>query len=236
MQGCVTSPGAVFTVEEPGQCPPAARRRRPLEATLLIQVVLMLFAVLAVCGAAAQVYYVRRVEAKLEEALKKVEMEAEAQKMTQQPGKTTNKPSMKKIPSLAVKDASSFAPLLWEPTRGHSFLHEVEYVGGSLRCPKSGLYFVYSKLQLGTSECPTKSNSQFFFTHWVNRRASNSIIPLMDDRKAFCDAQKSFVWKGSSFLASSFLMEKGDEIFVNVSHKELVRPQEDGTYFGIFKL
>ncbi|PIO39198.1 hypothetical protein AB205_0043140, partial [Aquarana catesbeiana] len=165
-----------------------------------------------------------------------VTMKLEAQQMKMNPAFRDGQlfPSAH-LTGLTVKNTSLDKPLQWESTHGLAFLHEMEYSDGSIRCKKSGLYFVYSKLQLGVV-CATGDPS-LVFTHSVNLRTMGSVTQLMVNSGGFCDNQGSKVWKRSSFLGSSFLLEEGDDIFVNMSHRNLIRAQlQSTTFFGLFML
>ncbi|XP_073478929.1 tumor necrosis factor ligand superfamily member 14 [Aquarana catesbeiana] len=238
MDRYVTSPMSVFTVEEPGygaaSCPPPERKRA--SCNLLIQLILLLFALLALCGVVLQIYYLSKVQANLDAAQEMVTMKLEAQQMKMNPAFRDGQlfPSAH-LTGLTVKNTSLDKPLQWESTHGLAFLHEMEYSDGSIRCKKSGLYFVYSKLQLGVV-CATGDPS-LVFTHSVNLRTMGSVTQLMVNSGGFCDNQGSKVWKRSSFLGSSFLLEEGDDIFVNMSHRNLIRAQlQSTTFFGLFML
>ncbi|XP_075061142.1 tumor necrosis factor ligand superfamily member 14-like [Mixophyes fleayi] len=229
-------PMSVFTVETPGHHPPHFPphiRKRRVEGKMLIQLVLMMFALLALCGAATQIYYLRRVQSNLDATQDMINTNSLAQKMTlKQDVRPT--PSAH-VTGLTIADTSSTFPLQWEPTRGLAFLHDVGYSNGSLVCMKSGLYFVYSKLQLALSNCPRVNDPPTFFTHGVYKRSTDK--PLMENKRAFCDTWGFPVWKGSSFIGANFMLEKGDEIYVKMSHKNLIRVDRDTiTFFGLFGL
>ncbi|KAG9467795.1 hypothetical protein GDO78_014280, partial [Eleutherodactylus coqui] len=138
------------------------------------------------------------------------------------------------VTGLPVVDISPDVSLQWDYRRGLAFLHEVEYKDGSLVCSKTGLYFIYSKLQLGLTKCP-KNAENSIFTHRVFKRHSTWNITIMDNIKNFCDTQGSSVWRGSSFVSGSFMLERGDEVYISMSHKHLIRVQGDtDTFFGMF--
>ncbi|XP_063787096.1 tumor necrosis factor ligand superfamily member 6-like [Pseudophryne corroboree] len=229
------SPVSVFTVEtqdhQSPHCPPPIRKRASRGRTL-IQLVLVALTLLALCGAASQIYYLRRMQSNLDAAQEMINTHFHEQKMIL-------KPDGRPIPSahvtgLTVADYSSSVPLQWEPTRGLAFLHDVGYSNGSLLCKTSGLYFVYSKLQLGLSNCPQTSDTSTFI-HGVYTRSTDK--PLMEDRRRFCDTEGSPLWKGSSFIGAAFMLEKGDEVYVRMSHKNLIRVDRDTvTFFGLFGL
>ncbi|XP_040198000.1 tumor necrosis factor ligand superfamily member 6-like [Rana temporaria] len=239
MDRYVTSPMSVFTVEEPGHCdasrPPPGRRRA--SCNLLMQLILLLFALLALCGVASQIYYLSKVQAKLEATQEMVNMKFEAQQMRMKTAFRDGQlfPSAHLTGLTVKKNTSLDIPLQWESAHGLAFLHEMEYSDGSLRCKKSGLYFVYSKLQLGVV-CE-KVDPSLLFTHSVKLRTMGSVTQLMVNSGGFCNNQGSQIWKKSSFLGSSFLLEEGDEIFVNMSDRSLLRAQlQSATFFGLFML
>ncbi|KAM4036461.1 lymphotoxin-alpha-like [Anomaloglossus baeobatrachus] len=231
-------PMSVFTVEDhmqpPIPCPPLVKRRTG-RGLLLIQLVLLFFSVLALCGAATIIYLLMKVESSFGAAWNMTQ-QREAQKMISRSGFRNGQPIPSAHVTGLVQDNSAKASLRWEHSRGLAFLHEVKYNNGSFLCPKSGLYFIYSKLQLGLSKCPQKTEN-LLFTHRVLRRSSAVDIPMIEDVQRFCDTQGSSAWRGSSFLGGTFMVTKGDEVFVNMSHKNLIRVQEDTmTFFGMFML
>ncbi|XP_073507073.1 tumor necrosis factor ligand superfamily member 14-like [Phyllobates terribilis] len=226
-------PMSVFTVEDHVQQPPLVRKKTG-RGMLLIQLVLLLFSVLALCGAASEIYFLVKVESSLGAAWNTTQ-ENNAQKMISRSGFRDGHPMPSAhVTGLVVGDDSPSVSLQWEHSRGLAFLHEVGYNNGSLVCSKSGLYFVYSKLQLGLSKCPQKTEN-LLFTHRVLKRSSAMDIPVIENIRRFCDSQGSSVWRGSSFLGGSVMLTKGDEVFVSMSHKNLIRVQEDTiTFFGMF--
>ncbi|MEE6523054.1 hypothetical protein FKM82_021774 [Ascaphus truei] len=128
-------------------------------------------------------------------------------------------------------------PLLWDPTLGLAFLHQVKYTNGSLLCTQSGVYFVYSKLQLGIRKCPPRDDAPSLFTHGVYKKSPNSpvAVELMQNSRRFCDDNGEGVWRDSSFLGGSFLIQEREEVYVRMSQTHLVRVK-DGTesFFGLF--
>ncbi|XP_069804395.1 tumor necrosis factor ligand superfamily member 14 [Dendropsophus ebraccatus] len=233
-------PMSVFTVEDymqqPAPRPPPVGRRMG-RGPLLIQVLLLVFSLLAICGAASEIYYLMKVESNVQDLLSEGEGMVRgnvAQKIFR-PGFRDGPPMPSAhVTGLVVTDVSSSSPLQWEHTRGLAFLHEVEYSNGSLVCPKSGLYFIYSKLQMGIPTCPSDSKNTVF-THQVVRKSLNSKIPMIENMRRFCDTPGSSTWRGSSFLGGNFMLAKGDEVYVSMSHKNLIRVQRDTmTFFGMF--
>uniref|UniRef100_A0A8C5MGZ1 THD domain-containing protein n=1 Tax=Leptobrachium leishanense TaxID=445787 RepID=A0A8C5MGZ1_9ANUR len=129
--------------------------------------------------------------------------------------------------------------LQWETSEGLAFLNKVVYKNGSLHCTQPGLYFVYSKLQLGSRECKFADVTSSFFTHGVYRKSPTTGFEekLLENSRRFCDSQGKDLWKESSYLAGTFRLETGDDIYVKFSQKQLIR-ESDGTtnFFGLFML
>ncbi|KAM3924653.1 tumor necrosis factor ligand superfamily member 14-like [Leptodactylus fuscus] len=230
-------PMSVFSVEDHGQSaapwPPKVKKKSD-KSLVLIQMVLVAFSLLALCGAASEIYILKQVEAKLRATQDMMRDNVTAQKIISRKGLRDGPPMPSAHVTGLVVDSSSNSPLQWEHSRGLAFLHEVEYRNGSLVCPKTGLYFIYSKLQMGLAKCPPNAKN-VFFTHRIFKRSSNFNIPMTEDVGRFCDTQGSVVWRGNSFVAGSFMLAKGDEVYVSMSEKHLIRVQGDtATFFGMF--
>ncbi|XP_044129395.1 tumor necrosis factor ligand superfamily member 14-like [Bufo gargarizans] len=233
-------PKSVFTVEDRVQpsapyLPVPLVRRAADRGKLLIQLVLLVFSLLALCGAASEIYFLMKVESRLMAVQNLIQEINPAQKMIFRPGSWDGPPMPSAhVTGIVVVDSSSNSPLQWEHDKGLAFLHEINYSNGSLLCPKDGLYFIYSKLQLGLSKCP-QDTENVVFTHQVVKRSSTINISMLANIRRFCDTQGSTVWRGSSFVGGIFMLAKGEEVFVSMSHKHLIRVQGDSTtFFGMF--
>ncbi|KAG8573872.1 hypothetical protein GDO81_008896 [Engystomops pustulosus] len=234
MDGHGRPPMSIFTVDDYVPFPPQIRRK-PGKGRLLLQISLLVFALLALCGAASEIYFLMKVESRLSATQDLIEENAGAQKMLSRQGFRDGTPSAH-VTGLSVKDTSPSSPLQWEHKLGLAFLHKVEYNNGSLVCPKTGLYFIYSKLQLRLASC-SKDLENPFFSHRVIRRSSSVDIPLIEDLRRFCDTQGSSIWRGNSFIGGSFMLAKDDKVYVSMSQKHLIRAQEDTmTFFGMFMI
>ncbi|XP_075711617.1 tumor necrosis factor ligand superfamily member 14 [Rhinoderma darwinii] len=231
-------PMSIFTVEDYGQrsapSPPLVRGKIG-RGKLLIQLVLLVFSLLALSGAASEIYFLMKVESRLSATQDMIHENVAAQKMISRPGFQYGPPMPSAhVTGLVVVGTSRDASLQWEHERGLAFLHEVEYSNGSLVCRKSGIYFIYSELQLGLSRCPQNAENSLY-THQVFKRSLTLNILLMENMRSFCDAQRSSLWRGSSLIGGNFMLAKGDEVYVRMSHKHLIRVQGDtSTYFGMF--
>ncbi|KAM4749197.1 tumor necrosis factor ligand superfamily member 14 [Rhinophrynus dorsalis] len=244
MDTCVQYPMSVFTVE--GQNVPTDPHTLPNKKKFvcsnsrIIQVVLIVLALLALCGAATEIYILRRLQNNLEATQEMIIENVSAQRMTPNPGDGKDTP----VPSAHVTDFKNTnlypgEPLQWEPSQGLSFLHKVQYNNGSLLSTESGLYFVYSKLQLGTMNCRKTNAPEFFYTHSVWKKSPNilKLTELMDNKRRFCDTEGGGSWRGSSFLGGIFHLNQGEEVFVKMSNKQLIRVKDGTTtFFGLFML
>ncbi|OCT59418.1 tumor necrosis factor ligand superfamily member 14 [Xenopus laevis] len=242
MDTYVQYPMSVFTVQ--GQVAPVAPTHQPLKkqnkiiSQWAIHLAVMVLAVLALSAAAIEIYILRNLQRSLESTQEMMHENFEAQYTTKS-GDTRSPP----VPSAHVTDCKwtnqyTGPQLLWEPKQGSSFLHEIQYRNGSLLFNKTGIYFIYSKLQLRSVDCP-KVDASTFFQHGVYKKSPHlqHATILMENKKQFCDSQGGKMWVGSSFLGGTFLIEQGEEVYVKMSNKELIQVK-DGTitFFGTFML
>ncbi|OCT90519.1 tumor necrosis factor ligand superfamily member 14-like [Xenopus laevis] len=242
MDTCVQYPMSVFTVQ--GQVAPVSPNHKPLKkqnkiiGQWAIQLALMVLAVLALVGAAIEIYILRNLQRSLESTQEIMHENFEAQYMTK--SSDTRSPP---VPSAHVTDCkwtnkNTGPQLLWEPRQGSSFLHEIQYRNGSLLFSKTGIYFIYSKLQLRSVDCPRVDASNLF-QHGVYKKSPHlqEETILMENKKQFCETQGGKMWIGSSFLGGTFQIDKGEEVYVKMSNKELIQVK-DGTitFFGVFML
>ncbi|NXJ86654.1 TNF14 factor, partial [Trogon melanurus] len=123
--------------------------------------------------------------------------------------------------------------LRWQPGKTWAFLRGLGYHGGSLVCHQPGLYFVYSKVQLGARGCPSR-NVTF---HGIHKRTPRypGVLDLLVNQVVYCPQVQGGAWVRQSFLGGLVRLEEGDEVFTRVRAPELVRVV-DGTrsYFGMF--
>ncbi|NWX20504.1 TNF14 factor, partial [Aegotheles bennettii] len=123
--------------------------------------------------------------------------------------------------------------LRWEPGKSWAFIQGLGYHGGSLVCHQPGLYFVYAKVQLGSSGCPTRAAT----LHGIHKRTPRypEVLDLLVNKVLYCPQAHGVPWARHSFLGGLVHLETGDEVFTRVQAPELVRVV-DGTrsYFGMF--
>ncbi|XP_061895428.1 tumor necrosis factor ligand superfamily member 6 isoform X1 [Entelurus aequoreus] len=129
--------------------------------------------------------------------------------------------------------------LRWDPRVGHAFTaggvaYQVE--DGALRVNRSGLYHVYSRVELIFRRCsPTSS---FVHTVFV-MRTGHPLRPLtlMEAHRAgFCSRAAEQAWTADSYLGSAVRLEERDRVLVNVSHPQHLSHSHDGNFFGLYQI
>ena len=128
--------------------------------------------------------------------------------------------------------------LRWEPTAGRAFISgAVAYrlEDGALQVNESGLYHIYSRVELIFKDCsPTSS-----FTHSVFVRRAERPLPvkLMEAHRAgFCSQQRGRAWTTESYLGSALQLHKADKVFVNVSDPMYLTHEHYANFFGLYKI
>ncbi|XP_040896432.1 tumor necrosis factor ligand superfamily member 6 [Toxotes jaculatrix] len=128
--------------------------------------------------------------------------------------------------------------LRWEPKVGRAFVsggvtYRVE--DGGLHVNESGLYHVYSRVELIFKHCsPTSS---FVHSVFVRRTGLSSPVTLMEAHRAgFCSQQHGHAWTAESYLGSALKLQKYDTVFVNVSHPLYLSHAHYANFFGLYKI
>ncbi|KAK6469061.1 tumor necrosis factor ligand superfamily member 14-like [Huso huso] len=128
---------------------------------------------------------------------------------------------------------SGDGPLHWEAKNGDAFTFDIDYKDGALVIRKEGHYFIYSKVFYGQIECQGKKR---MFKHYVNKMTErySGELGLMENRKFFCSSSQDSLL-GNSFLGGVFHLLEGDQIFVKVNEKSLIRLQgSTENFFGAY--
>ncbi|XP_037626744.1 tumor necrosis factor ligand superfamily member 6 isoform X1 [Sebastes umbrosus] len=128
--------------------------------------------------------------------------------------------------------------LRWEPKAGRAFVSggvAYSYEDGALQINETGLYHIYSRVELIFKDCsPTSS-----FTHsvFVRRAGRHTDMNLMQAHRAgFCSQQRGHAWTTESYLASALQLQKADSVFVNVSHPVYLTHEHYANFFGLYKI
>ncbi|XP_071342801.1 tumor necrosis factor ligand superfamily member 6 [Trachinotus anak] len=128
--------------------------------------------------------------------------------------------------------------LRWEPKAAQAFVsggvtYRIE--DGGLQVNESGLYHIYSRVELIFKECsPTSS-----FEHSVFLRRVGHTPPLTlmkAHRAGFCSEQLQHSWTAESYLSSALNLQKYDRVFVNVSRPSFLSHSHYGNFFGLYKV
>ncbi|XP_061834248.2 tumor necrosis factor ligand superfamily member 6 [Nerophis lumbriciformis] len=129
--------------------------------------------------------------------------------------------------------------LRWDPRVGHAFTaggvaYQVE--DGALRVNQSGLYHVYSRVELIFRRClPTSA-----FVHKVFvMRTGHPLQPLIlmeAHRAGFCSRAAEHAWTADSYLGSAVRLEESDRVLVSVSHPQYLSHSHDGNFFGLYQI
>ncbi|XP_041862771.1 tumor necrosis factor ligand superfamily member 6 isoform X2 [Melanotaenia boesemani] len=232
--------------------PPAQERMRSrgksrgcmgISPSLAMVVLLLFLLVFAALGFEA--YQILDIQKKMK-AIEKVELEHV----------TEYRAPLKQIGSLEIKskeedmssrpaahvigriEISDFRKTLrWNSKTGQAFTSGgVAYrmEDGSLQVNETGLYHVYSRVELIFKDCSISSS----FDHSVFvRRAGNPPLTLMETHRAgFCPPQPTHSWTTESYLGSTLQLMKNDKVFVNVSHPSHLSHLHHANFFGLYKI
>ncbi|KAK5869979.1 hypothetical protein PBY51_024651 [Eleginops maclovinus] len=127
--------------------------------------------------------------------------------------------------------------LRWEPHAARSFLSggvAYRFEEGSLQVNETGLYHIYSRVELIFKNCsPTSS---FIHSVFVRREGHSSLLTLMEAHRAGFCSQQSHSWTTESYLGSALKLQKYDRVFVNVSHPLYLSHANYGNFFGLYKI
>ncbi|XP_063056423.1 tumor necrosis factor ligand superfamily member 6 [Engraulis encrasicolus] len=135
--------------------------------------------------------------------------------------------------------------LQWESHAATAFTKGVLYHNnGSLHINRTGLYFVYSRIEVLDNSCQKKMN----FLHTVRRGEGGSV--LMEGHKVgVCNSQHrkqettgkrggggGEVWTSESYLGAVLQLKEGDWIYVTVNYPEIISKMSAGNYFGLYQI
>ncbi|XP_077440784.1 tumor necrosis factor ligand superfamily member 6 [Vanacampus margaritifer] len=131
--------------------------------------------------------------------------------------------------------------LRWEPRVGAAFTgggvtYQVE--DGALRVNRSGLYHIYSRVELIFKQCsPTSS---FIHTVFVRSPSAPDTALMEAHRAGFCswrsELKERHAWTADSYLASALRLHRNDRVLVNVSHPQYLSHSNHGNFFGLYKI
>ncbi|XP_068449241.1 tumor necrosis factor ligand superfamily member 6 isoform X2 [Clinocottus analis] len=233
--------------------PPAQERARPRSKSRgcmgvspgVALIVLMLF-LLVFVALGFEAYQIRNMQAELSE-MRKVstsvaEFKAPQKQIAHEP--EMNREDEKDRPAAHVIgriETEKFPKTLrWEPQAGRAFTSggvAYRFEDGALQLNESGLYHVYSRVELIFKDC--SPSSSFVHSVFVRRAGGrSSSLTLMEAHRAgFCSQQPGgHAWTTESYLASALRLQKSDRVFVNVSHPLYLSHSHYANFFGLYKI
>ncbi|XP_060888134.1 tumor necrosis factor ligand superfamily member 6 [Labrus mixtus] len=128
--------------------------------------------------------------------------------------------------------------LLWEPHAGRGFtLGAVayRYQDGALQVNETGLYHIYSRVELTLKDCSPESS--FRHVVFVQRAGRTNPLSLMEAHRAgFCSLRTGLSWTTESYLGSALQLQKLDRVYVNISQPNDLRRVPYANFFGLYKI
>lgn len=110
-----------------------------------------------------------------------------------------------------------------------------QFEDGALRVNETGLYHIYSRVELVFKHC--SSTSFFLHSVFVRRGERTSPLTLMEAHRAgFCPQQSTRSWTTESYLASALQLETHDRVYVKVSHPTFLSHAHYANFFGLYKI
>ncbi|XP_047442844.1 tumor necrosis factor ligand superfamily member 6 [Mugil cephalus] len=128
--------------------------------------------------------------------------------------------------------------LRWDSKTGRAFtsggvVYQAE--DGALRVNETGLYHIYSRVELIFRDC--SYSSSFEHNVFVRRTGHLKPVTLMEaHRTGFCSERKNRPWTTENYLGSTQLLQRNDSVLVNVSHPQLLSHSHFGNFFGLYKI
>ncbi|XP_078406400.1 tumor necrosis factor ligand superfamily member 15-like isoform X2 [Cetorhinus maximus] len=123
----------------------------------------------------------------------------------------------------------------WETEKDLAFIKNgFIYQNGSLIVPVTGQYFVYSQVYLRAKNC-VESNT--FIRHTINKRIRTDLAPMtLISKTVQCQPNIGDFWFQTNYVGGKFTLNKGDELFANISDLALLGNDENQTFFGALLL
>ncbi|XP_061682064.1 tumor necrosis factor ligand superfamily member 6 [Syngnathoides biaculeatus] len=131
--------------------------------------------------------------------------------------------------------------LRWEPRVGAAYTSgAVAYrlKDGALWVNQSGLYHIYSRVELIFKHCsPTSS---FTHTVFVRSPSAKDTTVMEAHRAGFCSQQsgpkRRHSWTADSYLAAAVRLHRNASVLVNVTHAQFLSHSQYGNFFGLYKI
>ncbi|CAJ1060074.1 tumor necrosis factor ligand superfamily member 6-like [Xyrichtys novacula] len=128
--------------------------------------------------------------------------------------------------------------LRWAPHNGRGFVSGgivYRYEDGALQVNKTGVYYVYSRVELTFKECSAETS----FEHkvFVRRASRPTPLRLMEAHRAgFCTHRIRLPWTTESYLGSVLQLQEHDRVYVNISQPTFLRRVPYANFFGLYEI
>nr|XP_033815098.1 tumor necrosis factor ligand superfamily member 10 [Geotrypetes seraphini] len=133
----------------------------------------------------------------------------------------------------------------WEPRKGLSLLHNVDFNNGELIILKSGFYYIYSQtyFRYGESAKDVARDSASATSNILNKQIVQYVykitsypdpILLMKSAKTTCWSRNAEYGLHSMYQGGVFDLKYNDRIFITVSNATLIDMDREASFFGAF--
>uniref|UniRef100_UPI0037E7C871 tumor necrosis factor ligand superfamily member 6 n=1 Tax=Semicossyphus pulcher TaxID=241346 RepID=UPI0037E7C871 len=210
---------------------------RPGVALLVLMLFLLVFAALGF-----EAFQIHRLQRELKE-LRQAEPEPESHSALKQIGPSEAARRGEDRPAAAhvtgrIEGAVFPQTLRWDPHAGRGFTSggvSYRYEDGALQVNETGLYHIYSRVELTFKDCSPESS--FLHTMFVRRGGRSTPLRLMEAHRAgFCHLRTKLSWTTESYLGSAQQLQRHDRVYVNVSRPSDLRRVSYANFFGLYKI
>ncbi|KAM9792670.1 tumor necrosis factor ligand superfamily member 14-like [Neosynchiropus ocellatus] len=234
-EGRAASGPQVFLVDSQA-CLFHPRPKQKAYWTKAVQNIILALVLLSLTGLAVEGYFIYKLSQKTEGGVNTVD----ANKGSQQTmiGQPPVEPQQKK-PAAHLMGSQSHAGdhdvVQWMSHDGEAFVKHMGYRNGRLIVELEGIYYIYNKVQLNTSKkCSV-------IEHKVEKLTTNYRDPMDLMRSMIYQCPNSNESVGGedlrdSFLAGTFCLTPGDEIYVTVRSFDKLRPGHTQNFLGAFMI
>ncbi|XP_053712284.1 tumor necrosis factor ligand superfamily member 14-like [Synchiropus splendidus] len=232
-EGGAASRPQVFLVDSQASLFHSQPRSKP-SWTQVVQKIIPVLVLLSLMGLAVEGYFIYKLFQKTESGVNPVHGNEGSHQMIM--GQSPVEPQQKK-PVAHLMGSESYAGdhgvVQWMSQDGEAFIKHMGYRNGRLIVEEEGIYYIYNKVQLNTSEkCSVIKHKVMKFTANYNHP-----IDLMTSMIFQCP-NKSVGGEDrrDSFLAGTFHLRSGDEIYVTVGSIDKLRPGHTQNFLGAFMI
>uniref|UniRef100_UPI00398E7012 tumor necrosis factor ligand superfamily member 6-like n=1 Tax=Pristiophorus japonicus TaxID=55135 RepID=UPI00398E7012 len=196
--------------------------------------VIVLLLLVALAGLVLGICYLYQLQQQVNQMKQKINgsPQNKAEMQTEAEEKIKPKDDVKMAAHLTGKPNGRSNRMMWEPLLGHAFTQGITYTDGALIINETGQYFIYSKIYFRGRQCEAFTLQQTVFKRNNNYQNDLSLMEVKMINYCFSGGG----WDENTFQAGIFLLGKGEQLFVKVSHPGMVSADELLTFFGLYKL